>query len=69
MVIGKPVSGTGNPGNVDLMNVDNSYLVDYSSDRVGPDCEVYPSDAGWAEPSVEYLAALSSANAEHVVSS
>ena len=58
MAIGKPVIGTGYSGNVDFMNAENSYLVDYTIGLVGPDCEIYPADGEWAEPSVEHAAQL-----------
>ncbi len=58
MAIGKPVIGTGYSGNVDFMNAENSYLVDYTIARVGPDCEIYPPEGEWAEPSVEHAAEL-----------
>lgn len=58
MAIGKPVIATGYSGNVDFMNSENSYLVDYAIGRVGPDCEIYPPEGEWAEPDVEYAAAL-----------
>jgi glycosyltransferase involved in cell wall biosynthesis len=58
MAIGKPVIGTGYSGNVDFMNTDNSYLVDYELGRVGPDCEIYPPEGRWAQPSVEHAAEL-----------
>jgi hypothetical protein len=58
MAIGKPVIGTGYSGNVDFMNSENSYLVDYTIGRVGPDCEIYPPEGEWAEPSIEHAAEL-----------
>jgi glycosyltransferase involved in cell wall biosynthesis len=58
MAIGKPVIGTGYSGNVDFMNSENSYLVDYAIGRVGPDCEIYPPEGEWAEPDLEHAAAL-----------
>ncbi len=58
MAIGKPVIGTGYSGNVDFMNAENSYLVDYTIGRVGPDCEIYPPEGEWADPSVEHAAQL-----------
>lgn len=58
MAIGKPTIGTRYSGNVDFMNDDNSYLVDYEIGRVGPECEIYPPDGEWAEPSVEHAAEL-----------
>jgi hypothetical protein len=58
MAVGKPVIGTGYSGNVDFMNADNSYLIDYTVGRVGPDCEIYPPEGEWADPSVEHAAQL-----------
>jgi hypothetical protein len=58
MAIGKPVIATGYSGNVDFMHPENSYLVDYAIGRVGPDCEIYPPEGEWAEPSVEHAAEL-----------
>ncbi|HYB23044.1 MAG TPA: glycosyltransferase [Solirubrobacteraceae bacterium] len=58
MAIGKPVIATGYSGNVDFMNAENSLLVDYTMGRVGPDCEIYPPEGEWAQPSVEHAARL-----------
>lgn len=58
MALGKPVIGTGYSGNVDFMDAENSYLVDYEIGLVGADCEIYPADGEWAEPSVEHAAEL-----------
>ncbi len=58
MSIGKPTIATGYSGNVDFMNDANSYLVDYEIGRVGPECEIYPPEGEWAEPSVEHAAEL-----------
>ncbi len=58
MAIGKPVIGTGYSGNLDFMNSQNSYLVEYELSRVGPDCEIYPPEGTWAQPSVEHAAQL-----------
>jgi Glycosyl transferases group 1 len=58
MAIGKPVIATGYSGNVDFMTGENSYLVDYTIGRVGPDCEIYPPEGEWAEPSIEHAAEL-----------
>jgi glycosyltransferase involved in cell wall biosynthesis len=58
MAVSKPVIGTGYSGNLDFMNAENSYLVDYEIGRVGPDCEIYPADGEWAEPSVEHASEL-----------
>ncbi len=58
MAIGKPVIATGYSGNVDFMNEGNSYLVEYELARVGADCQIYPADGEWAEPSVAHAAEL-----------
>ena len=58
MSIGKPVIATGYSGNVDFMTQENSYLVDYTIVRVGPDCEIYPAEGEWAEPDIEHAAQL-----------
>jgi glycosyltransferase involved in cell wall biosynthesis len=58
MAIGKPVIATGYSGNVDFMNASNSLLVDYAIGRVGPECEIYPPEGEWADPSVEHGAEL-----------
>jgi glycosyltransferase involved in cell wall biosynthesis len=58
MAIGKPVIGTGYSGNLDFMNTHNSYLVEYELGVVGPECEIYPADGQWAEPSTAHAAAL-----------
>ncbi len=65
MAIGKPVIGTGYSGNLDFMTPANSYLVQYELGRVGPDCEIYPADGEWAQPSVEHAAQLMRRVYEH----
>lgn len=65
MAIGKPAIATGYSGNVDFMHSENSYLVDYTIGRVGPDCEIYPPEGEWAEPSVEHAAELMQRVYEH----
>jgi glycosyltransferase involved in cell wall biosynthesis len=58
MAIGKPAIATGYSGNVDFMNDANSYLVEHEITRVGPECEIYPPEGEWAEPSIEHAARL-----------
>lgn len=65
MAIGKPTIGTGYSGNLDFMNAENSYLVEYELGRVGPDCEIYPPEGTWAQPSVEHAAELMRRVVEH----
>lgn len=58
MALGKPVIATGWSGNMDFMNVSNSYPVRYDlveiTENVGP----YRAGEVWAEPSVEHAAEL-----------
>ncbi|HEY2436114.1 MAG TPA: glycosyltransferase [Solirubrobacteraceae bacterium] len=58
MAIGKPVIATAYSGNVDFMNGENSYLIDYAIGRVGAECEIYPPEGEWADPSIEHAAEL-----------
>ncbi|HWF33202.1 MAG TPA: glycosyltransferase [Solirubrobacteraceae bacterium] len=58
MAMSKPVIATGYSGNVDFMDAENSYLIDYTIGRVGPECEIYPPEGEWAEPSVDHAAEL-----------
>jgi glycosyltransferase involved in cell wall biosynthesis len=58
MAIGKPVIATAYSGNVDFMNAENSYLLDYTMGRVGAECEIYPPDGEWADPSIEHASQL-----------
>jgi glycosyltransferase involved in cell wall biosynthesis len=58
MAAGKPVIGTRYSGNLDFMNERNSFLVDYTLTRVGPDGQIYPADGTWAEPDLDHAAAL-----------
>jgi len=58
MAQGKPVIATGWSGNMDFMNVSNSFPVRYElvelKESVGP----YQAGQAWAEPSVEHAAEL-----------
>jgi hypothetical protein len=58
MALGKPVIATGYSGNADFMDEANSFPVEWTLRRVGPDCEIYPADGEWAEPSIEHAARL-----------
>ena len=58
MALGTPVIATGYSGNTDFTTPDNSYLVDWTPTRVGPDCEIYPADGRWAEPDLDHAAEL-----------
>jgi glycosyltransferase involved in cell wall biosynthesis len=58
MALGKPVIATGWSGNMDFMNVANSFPVRYRlveiTENVGP----YRRGESWAEPSIEHAAEL-----------
>jgi glycosyltransferase involved in cell wall biosynthesis len=58
MLLGKPVIGTGYSGNMDFMNPDNSWLVDYELVEITEDRPIYTRGNFWAEPSVEHAASL-----------
>jgi glycosyltransferase involved in cell wall biosynthesis len=58
MALGTPVIATGYSGNTDFMTPQNSYLVDFTLTRVGPDCEIYPAHGTWAEPDLDHAAEL-----------
>jgi glycosyltransferase involved in cell wall biosynthesis len=58
MALGTPVIATGYSGNTDFMTPRNSYLVDWTPTRVGPDCEIYPAHGNWAEPDLDHAAEL-----------
>lgn len=58
MYLGKPVIATAYSGNIDYMNDENSYLIDYLlvpiKETIGP----YMKGAIWAEPDVAHLCKL-----------
>lgn len=56
MLLGKPVIATAYSGNLDFMNHDNSYLVDYERTEILEDRPIYTRGNFWAEPSVEQAA-------------
>jgi glycosyltransferase involved in cell wall biosynthesis len=58
MAHGKPVIATGWSGNVDFMNVANSYPVDYRLVQLEKDVGPYLAGETWADPSVEHAAKL-----------
>ena len=65
MALGKPVIATGWSGNMDFMNVANSYPVRYKlvilDENVGP----YRAGETWADPSVDHAAELMRRVVEH----
>ena len=56
MYYGKPVIGTAYSGNMDFMNKDNSFLVDYSLVPVKPGEYLLSDGASWAEPDTRHAA-------------
>lgn len=58
MYLGKPVIATGYSGNMDFMNVNNSYLVRYNLVEIEKDVGPYKKGSLWAEPDVEHAAEL-----------
>jgi glycosyltransferase involved in cell wall biosynthesis len=58
MASGKPVIATGWSGNVDFMDVSNSYPVGFELTTIKESIGPYHAGETWAEPSVEHAAAL-----------
>jgi GT2 family glycosyltransferase/glycosyltransferase involved in cell wall biosynthesis len=58
MALGKPVIATGWSGNVDFMDVSNSFPVAYETTTLAHDVGPYRAGQTWAEPSVEHAARL-----------
>ncbi|MDP3921249.1 MAG: glycosyltransferase family 4 protein [Candidatus Omnitrophota bacterium] len=58
MYLGKPVIATGYSGNMDFMNGQNSYLVDYKLVELAGNFGPYRKGSVWAEPDIEQAAVL-----------
>jgi glycosyltransferase involved in cell wall biosynthesis len=58
MALGKPVIATGWSGNVDFMDVSNSFPVSFAMTEIKEDVGPYRAGQVWAEPSIEHAAAL-----------
>ncbi len=58
MYMGKPVIATGYSGNMEFMNVNNSFPVKYSLVKIDDDYGPYKKGNVWAEPDVEHAAEL-----------
>lgn len=56
MLARKPVIATGWSGNIDFMNAENSYLVDYELITLQNDDGPYMAGEVWADPSVDHAA-------------
>lgn len=58
MYYGRPTIATGYSGNLEFMDPENSFLVDYELVTIGPGAEPYPADGSWAEPDLDHAAVL-----------
>jgi len=58
MALGKPVIATGYSGNLDFMNVNNSFLVKYKMIKHDYDLSVLPKNNFWSEPDVYHAAEM-----------
>lgn len=58
MYLGKPVIATGYSGNMDFMNINNSYLVKYGLVEIEKDIGPYEKGSAWAEPDTAQAAEL-----------
>ncbi|WP_332454074.1 glycosyltransferase family 4 protein [Chryseobacterium aquaticum] len=58
MALGKPVIATGYSGNLDFMNVNNSFLVKYEMIKHDYDLSVLPKNNYWSEPDPDHAAEL-----------
>ena len=58
MALGKPVIATGYSGNMDFMNMENSYPVDYNLIKIDRDYGPYQKGNYWAEPDINHAAEL-----------
>jgi len=65
MAAGRPVIATGWSGNMDFMNVSNSYPVSYRLVQLESRVAHYPAGGTWAEPSVDHAAQLMRYVVEH----
>ncbi len=61
MYLGKPVIATAYSGNLDFMNVNNSYLIKYDLVEIGNDVGPYPKGSLWADAHTEHAAEMMSA--------
>jgi glycosyltransferase involved in cell wall biosynthesis len=58
MFLGKPVIATGYSGNLEFMNVDNSFLVKFRLVELQRDFGPYKKGNVWAEPDIEHAGEL-----------
>ncbi|MDP9957808.1 glycosyltransferase family 4 protein [Epilithonimonas hungarica] len=58
MALGKPVIATGYSGNLDFMNINNSFLVKYKMIKHEYDLSVLPKNNYWSDPDTDHAAEL-----------
>jgi hypothetical protein len=58
MLLGKPVIATDYSGNLDFMNVNNSFLVRYELAEIDRDYGPYRAGGVWADPDIGHAAEL-----------
>lgn len=58
MFLGKPVIATGYSGNMDFMNLNNSYLVKHNLVALKKDFGPYKKENVWAEPDIQHAGLL-----------
>ncbi len=56
MALGKPVVATGYSGNLEFMDVTNSWLVPFDLVPIPAGCDPYPTSGVWASPDVDAAA-------------
>jgi glycosyltransferase involved in cell wall biosynthesis len=56
MYLGKPVIATAYSGNMDFMNINNSFLVKYTLVELDRDYGPYKKGSVWAEPDIAHAA-------------
>ncbi|MGL4758889.1 MAG: glycosyltransferase [Patescibacteria group bacterium] len=56
MCYGKPVIATGYSGNLEFMNVGNSFLIQYDLIKTKQDYYPYPKGSVWADPDLDHAA-------------
>jgi O-antigen biosynthesis protein len=61
MYLGKPVIATAYSGNMDFMNVNNSFLVKYNLIELEKDHGPYKKGSVWADPQIKHAAELMTA--------
>ncbi|HUF85392.1 MAG TPA: glycosyltransferase [Acidimicrobiia bacterium] len=58
LALGKPVIATAYSGNLEYMDSDTGYLVDFELGPIGPGHDPYPAEGQWAEPDLDHAASL-----------